>query len=175
METAPEGPPRTRFGLWFAIVVVVGTVAMWVYLFFLADPNVPDQLEDDAFVEQAEAVCAATIDRIDALPAAQDAETPEDRGATVSEANELLAQMVQDLRAIAPANEHDAPLVEAWLADWDTFLGDRAAYAEDLLAGDEDAELLVTARGNAGGQITVTLDHFANINNIEDCATPMDA
>jgi hypothetical protein len=172
---APVDPPRTRFGLIFAVVVVAGTVGMWIYLFLLADPNVPDQLDDQGYSEAAQEICEATIDRIDALPPAQDAETPEARGATLTEANALLAEMLDDLAAITPTDDHDGPLVEAWLADWRTFLVNRGEYAEELLAGNEDAELLVTARDDAGGQITVTLDHFAEINNMEDCVSPLDA
>ena len=36
-----------------------------------------------------------------------------------------------------------------------------------------EAELLVTAR-ETGSQITETIDHFAEINNMEDCAVPLD-
>ena len=43
-----------------------------------------------------------------------------------------------------------------------------------VLARDgEESELLVTAR-TTGGQITETIDHFAEINNMEDCAVPLD-
>jgi hypothetical protein len=136
---------------------------------------VQDQNDDESFGEQAQEICEAAVDEIDALPLAQDAESPEERGATVSQANEILTGMVADLRAIAPTNEHDAPLVEAWFADWDAYLEDRADYAADLSAGDEDAELLVTARQEGGGQITVTLDHFAEINDMAACASPLDA
>jgi hypothetical protein len=175
VEPQTSEQPRTRLGLIFAVVVVVGSVGMWLYLFAFADPNVPDQLDDESFGEQAQAICEPVRDQIDDLPSAQDAATPEERGETVSEANGLLTEMVADLAAIAPENDHDAPLVDAWLADWTTFLGDRAEYADDLLAGNENAELLVTARGTGGGQITVTLDHFAEINGMADCASPLDA
>jgi hypothetical protein len=167
--------PRTRFGLVFAVVVVAGTIAMWIYLFAFADPNVPDELDDESFGEQAQEICESARDQIDDLPSAQDAETPEDRGATVDEANTILTDMVADLAELAPTDDHDAPLVDAWLADWADFLGNRADYADDLLAGNENAELLVTARGTGGGQITVTVDHFAEINDMPDCATPLDA
>jgi hypothetical protein len=167
--------PRTRFGLIVAVVVVAGTIGLWVYLFAFADPNVPDELDDETFGEQAQEICEAAIARIDELPAAPDAETPEDRGATVTEANSILTDMVADLASIPTTNEHDAPLVTAWLEDWTTFLGDRAEYAADLSAGNEDAELLVTARETGGRQITVTVDHFAEINGMPDCVTPLDA
>jgi hypothetical protein len=51
-------------------------------------------------------------------------------------------------------------------------LDDRQAFA-DRLRVDEEAELLVTAR--VGRQITLTLDRFAEINDMPSCATPLDA
>lgn len=169
-------PPRSRPGLIFAVVVVVGTIGMWAYLFLIADPDVPDQLEDQAFVETGEPLCEAAVDRIDELPDAREAESPEDRAPVVDEANGILATMVADLRAIAPTEGDDARVVHLWLDDWDSYLADRAEYA-DALADGEEAELLVTPRpeDEGGGQISETIDHFAEINNMEDCSTPLDA
>lgn len=167
--------PRTRIGLIFAVVVVAGFVGMWIWLFAFADPNVPDELDDESFGERAQPICEAARERIDDLGLVQDVRTPEERGENVAEANEILTAMVSELQAFAPTNEHDTPLLDAWFADWDTYLQDREEYAADLLAGNEDAELLVTARTEGGGQITVTLDHFAEINEMPDCASPLDA
>lgn len=165
---------RRSLGTLFAILVVAGTLGMWGYLFFIADPGVPDRLEDEAFPTTGQAICAEATSRIEALPAAREAETPEERGAVVAEANEILEHMVDELAAVAPTEGDDARIVGLWLQDWEVLLADRAAYADQLLAG-EDAELLVSAREEGGGQITVTLDHFAQINDMEDCQAPLDA
>ena len=163
---------RPRLGTVLAVLVVAASIGMWGYLFLIADPGVPDELEDDAFPTEAQAICDEAVGRIDDLPPASEATSPEDRGAVVVEANEILAEMVADLRAIAPTEGEDERLTRLWLEDWDTYLGDRAEYAASLAAG-EDAELLVTARG--AGQITVTLDHFAVVNDMLDCQSPLDA
>jgi hypothetical protein len=175
VQTEQTEAPRTRIGPILGIAVVAVFVGMWVWLFAFADPNVPDELDDESFGPQAQEICEAARQEIDDLPLAQDAESPQARGRAVAHANDVLEQMVADIRPLAPTNEHDTPLVEAWLADWDTYLQDRVDYADQLLAGDEDAELLVTARAEGGGQITVTLDHFAEINEMPDCASPLDA
>jgi len=169
----PETPGRRfRVGTALAFVVVAATIGMWAYLFLIADPGVPDQLDDDTFPTEAQAICSDAVDRIDGLPAAADAATPEERAVAVAEANEILTVMVADLRAIAPTDGQDARLTRLWLEDWDTYLTDREEFAEALAAG-EDAELLITARGT--GQITVTLDHFAMVNDMLACSTPLDA
>ncbi len=167
-----DDAPRTRFGLIFAVVVVVGTLAMWAYLFLIADPNVPDQLDDEAFPRDGQDICEVATERIDELPDAREAETPEDRAPVVAEANEILTEMVADLRAIAPTEGSDGRVTRLWLEDWDDYIADRETYA-DALAEGEEAELLVTAR-ETGGQITETIDHYAEINNMEDCAVPLD-
>jgi hypothetical protein len=164
------GPPR--LGTVLALVVVAATIGMWAYLFLVADPGIPDQLDDDAFPDEAQSVCAAAVERIEGLPPAQEAESPEERAVAVTEANQILTQMVTDLRAVAPTAGQDARLIRLWLEDWDTYLADRVEYAEGLAAG-EDVELLVTARG--AGQITVTLDHFAMVNDMLACSAPLDA
>ncbi|HYF45171.1 MAG TPA: hypothetical protein VD926_03105 [Acidimicrobiales bacterium] len=167
--------PRSRLGLAFAVLVVVASAGMWVYLFFIADPDVPARLEDDAFAEEGQAICESAVARIDELPNARDAESPEDRAPVVEEANGILRGMVEELRAAAPTEGSDGRITRLWLEDWDTYLGDRTAYAEALSEG-EDAELLVTPRSEeeGGGQITETIDHFAQINDMEDCVVPGD-
>jgi hypothetical protein len=163
---------RPRVGTVLAVVVVAATIGMWAYLFLIADPGVPDELEDDTFPTEGQAVCADAVARIDELPPAQEATSPEDRAVSVAAANEILTEMVADLRAIAPTEGQDERLTRLWLEDWDSYLADRADYADQLAAG-EDAELMITARG--AGQITVTLDHFAVVNHMLDCQTPLDA
>lgn len=168
-----DDTPRTRLGLIFAVVVVAGTVGMWAYLFLIADPNVPDQLDDETFPTEGQAVCESAAALIDGLPPAREANTPQERAPTVAEANGILTEMVADLRAIAPTDGTDARVTALWLSDWDDYIGDREDYAEALADG-EEAELLVTARAESGTQITETIDHFAEINNMEDCAVPLD-
>jgi hypothetical protein len=89
----------------------------------------------------------------------------------VADANVILVAMVDELAELAPTEGRDARLIEAWLEDWDTYLGDRERYADELLAG-EPAELLVTARGT--DQITETVDRFAAINDMVSCEVPLD-
>jgi hypothetical protein len=175
--TAPVATPPTRSRVWFVVasVVVVAMLAMWGYVLYLAfgpgrsDP--PDRLEDPTFARAAEERCSAALDRIAALPLAVEAETPEARAEVLDEANGHLDEMLDDLAVLAPAGE-EGDLVDAWLADWRTYLQDRADYAADLRE-DPDARLLVTPKG--GDQITDYLDAFAQDNRMPACSTPTDA
>ena len=57
VEPAPPGRRRFRLGTVLALLVVAATIGMWAYLFLIADPGIPDQLEDDAFPTEAQAIC----------------------------------------------------------------------------------------------------------------------
>jgi hypothetical protein len=156
------------------VVVVLGLVAMWAYVVYLAfgpgraDPL--DRLDDPTFAAAAETRCASALGAIEALPTAAETTTAAERADVLDRANAELAAMLDDLEGIAPAGE-DGQMVQRWLVDWRTYLEDRAEYA-DRLRVDPGAQLLVTAK--AGRHITRPIDGFAADNRMPSCATPPD-
>lgn len=155
-------------------LLVVGMVAMWVYVLYLAfGPGrqaPPDRLDDPAFAGAAQARCSSALDEVAALPRAVDARSAAERAGVVAKANASFAAMLDDLAAMAPAGD-DGELVEEWLADWRTYLGDREAYVV-ALRDDPDAQLLISPKDN--DQITEHLDAFAADNRMPSCGTPID-
>ena len=176
MPTADTTPDARRWttGRVLATGVVVALVAMWGYVVFLAfgpgrqDP--PDRLDDPAFATAAEARCSAALDAIAQLPDASEVASATERAEVVDEANGELERMLDDLDALAPGGD-DGRIVRAWLADWQTYLGDRTDFAAALRV-DPEARLLVSARDRE--QITEYLDAFAADNHMPACATPLD-
>lgn len=169
------GDQSSRVGRGLAIAVVAAIVVMWLYVFSgAAAQNTPDKLDDTEFTTAAEIRCAQAAEDLDALPPAAEADSATARAAVLDEANLLLVDMAADLGALEVDNDRDRELVDLWLADWRTFIEDRGDYADELRVDDE-AELLVTARG--GRQISLTIDRFAaaGINNMESCMVPLDA
>lgn len=163
----------SRVGRWLAVSAVVAIVVMWLYIFSgVASDDPPDTLDGDAFPQQAESLCAAAVAELEALPTAGETETATARADVLDAANRVLATMVDDLGALDVADPTDRELVGRWIDDWRTYLADRRDYAEDLRV-DASAELLITAR--AGRQITLTVDRFANVNDMPSCVTPLDA
>lgn len=172
---ADEAPGRRGWtvGRVAAVVVVLGLTLMWIYAFSgVAAKDPPDQLDDPAFAEAAEPVCAAARDELESLPAARDADSPEERAVTVRQANATLTAMVDQLEELVPGgDDRDQRITRLWLADWRTHLEDRSAYADSLASGSTDpAEF--TARG--GRSITATIDNFAEVNDMASCTTPLD-
>jgi hypothetical protein len=167
------GHRRITPGRVAATIVVAGLLAMWVYAFspwVVKDP--PDTLDNDAFARQAQPVCAAAREQLDALPAARTATSPAQRATTVAQATTILGHMVDQLRPLAPQGaSRDARITGLWLHDWETYLGDRRAYVVALQHGSTRPPTF-TARG--GESITVTIDNFAGVNRMLSCATPLD-
>jgi hypothetical protein len=170
-----DAPPRTwRPTRVLVVVVIVAMVAMWAYVLYLAfGPGrqaPPDQLADPTFGRLAQERCEAAHDVVATLPPAIEAETAAERADIVDEANARFSTMIDEIEPLAPEGE-DGAIVAAWIADWRTYLDDRAAYAA-ALRRDPDARLYVTARDRE--QVTEYIDAFAADNHMAACATPID-
>lgn len=175
----PGGRGRRTARLAIA-AVVVGLLAMWGYVLYLAfgpgrQPPI-DRLDDPAFAEAAEDRCAAALDEIDALPAASSTPDPSERADVLDQANAIYGSMLDDLAGqtrLVPDREQRG-YAEEWISDWRTHLGDRRDYARDLRT-DPDARLLVSEKPGEGRQITAWIDEFALANRMPSCASPTDA
>lgn len=171
----PDAPAKSKLGRALVTLAVVGMLGMWGYVLYLAfgpgQADSPDRLDDPAFAVAAQARCDRALDRISELQPAPDAPDARTRAGTLDLANDDLADMLSDLRAIVPAGE-DGVLVSRWLTDWDIYLRDRRDYADELRK-DPDARLLVSPK--KGQQITEFLDQFAKDNTMPACSTPADA
>jgi hypothetical protein len=168
--------PGERPGrLWAKVLAglfLLATLGFWTWLILLApDQEPPDQLDDPAFAVAAEDICAAAQDDVEALPTAREADSPEERSTQITTSTAVLQQMVDDLAVEAPTAGRDGEMVAEWLGDWDTYLGDRARYAEQLAAGD-DVQFQLTAK--EGDQVTEAVDGFAEANDMPSCSTPLD-
>jgi len=177
---AYEAPRRSRFGRATIAVVVLSMLAMWGYVLYLAfgpgrQPPI-DRLDDPAFAEAGELLCAAAVADVDELPNAGASATADERATVVDQADAVYATMLDDLavqaRTQVPAGD-ERDRAEAWIGDWRVYLDDRAAYAE-ALREDPDARMLVSEKPGEGRQITGWIDEFALANRMPSCATPTD-
>jgi hypothetical protein len=175
-----EGPGgRSAFGRMAILGIVVALVAMWAYVVYLAfgpgrQPPV-DRLDDPAFARAAEDRCAAAVADIEELPPAQESPTPQARAEVLEQANGIFTAMLDDLRGLdrlAPRGDQ-RERVQEWLADWDTYLGDRLRFAE-ALRDDPQARFLISEKGDTGRHITGWIDEFAKANKMPSCMTPTD-
>lgn len=171
----PAADQRRRWsaGRVLAVVAAVAVLGMWAYVlvYHLSGrwrQETPGRIADPAFAELAESTCAGALTEVDQLPPAFSANDAVERAATIEASNVILADMLASLEDAAPLAGPDQPLVEEWLADWRTYVADRADFAERL-RDDPDARFYVTQRESDQRQITVAIDRLAKVNGMESC------
>ncbi len=154
------------------IVAVVAIVAMWAYILGpWRSREVPTTLEDLTYAARVEPVCAAAQARIEQLPPAATATSPQERAEVLDDANDVVAALVADLHEIDPVVAADRQYVDQWMADWDSYLQSRREYARVLASG-RDERFAVQAEN--GHPITQRMDGFADLNDMPSCFVPLD-
>jgi hypothetical protein len=169
-----SAPPR-RFpiGRTLGVLAALAMAGFWIWILSGAPSRTnPDRVDDRDWAARAEATCAASRDRLDALPPARDAATADDRARIVDRGTDELAAMVETLAADLPADTGDAANVQRWLADYRRYLDARRDYSARLRS-DPDAQLLYPER--FGDPLDRVIDVFAeDVNELESCGTPGD-
>lgn len=149
---------------------MVSAIAFWVFAFFVYDPGLKvDELADRTFPRAAERVCAAAMERVDRLPPATAAGTPEERADVIDRSDQLLGTMVDELEALVPDDRgRVARGLQDWVDDWRAHIADRSRYAQ-ALREDPAARFLESTKGNR--QVSRAIDGFAEVNRMESCQT----
>jgi hypothetical protein len=177
-EASPAPDPRlqrrrkraTRVQLVVLVLNLVfwGAILGWT---LLRDPSAylpPDRLTDRALPATAEGRCVDGRSEIADLGLPLVADTPVERAETIDAENEVLVAMVDDLAELdRPADEQGA-WVATWIEDWRTHIEDRQRWADRVRAGD-DGPFVERVRGN--DQVSSVVDNFAEVNEMESCAT----
>lgn len=171
----PEPSTRSRIALVATLIGVAVLLGSWVYVLFFYDPGLLiDELADRSFPNAAEEVCAASVEELDRLQPAHLARNAEERADVVAQSNVILAEMIGQLRPLAPTEpEQVASGVNEWLDDWETYINDRKLYAEELRI-DDDARFLETVKGADTKGISRAINSFAQVNRMESCMAPGD-
>lgn len=153
------------------VLFVLGAVAFasfWGWALFFADKTAVNKIEDRAWAERAEAICAPVKLELRVL----DGETrsdPVERADLVVESTDLLARMLDDLIAVEPTDGKGKAIVPEWIADYRSLLDDRYAYADVLRSG---ANVPFTETPVQGVPITERIETFAGDNEMPSCAPP---
>jgi hypothetical protein len=173
VQSRPDtgGGGRWRRSVVRRVILVTGVVVLvtfWVWALFFAPKTAINKVEDRAWAERAEAVCAEVKPELRAL----DREMSEDlevRADLVVRSTDMLAAMLDEITAVMPSDDKGRAIVPAWEADYRTLLTNRYAYAERLRAG-QDGPFTETAVN--GVPITERIETFAADNLMASCAPP---
>jgi hypothetical protein len=171
-QPATYGPePRTGGWTLLRALFLVGAaafVAFWFWALFLVDKTAVNKIDDRAWAERAEEICAPVKLAVRRLELQA---TPElDRRAElVVESTDMLSSMLDDLEAVEPTDPKGQAIVPDWIADYRTLLEDRYNYAERLRSGQN---VPFTETPVQGVPITERIETFAGDNEMPSCAPP---
>lgn len=157
----------------FAVVTMVASFGVWVYAFSgAADRDSPDLLDDVAWAEDAEALCAAAKADVERMPLASEAESVADRADQIDAANARYRTMLAAMTDLKPSTARDGEMVAEWQSDWEIYLGDRDRYANAIL---EDPAASFTVTNTGGGErLYKRISRFALTNFMASCVAPED-
>ena len=160
------------------LIALAALAAMWIYILLFADTNNPNRLPDRAWAKQAETICKGYADQIEKLPDATTfanikpkAEAMRQRAVVGQQVTDLLTSMVAAVRAAPPTDAVTSEAVNRWLADYDTYLGDRHRQLGYWAAG-EDPSFAESAVD--GKPISLGMNDFAEANDMASCDVPQD-
>jgi hypothetical protein len=157
----------TPFKVLFPIGVVL-FVGFWTWALFFASKTAVNKIEDTAWTERAEEICAPVKAELRSMELLANPSL-EVRADLVTGSTDLLAAMLDDVEAVQPVDPKGQAIVPDWIADWRTLLQDRYNYAERLRDG-QDVPFTETAVRNV--PITERIETFAGDNDIPSCAPP---
>jgi hypothetical protein len=157
-----------------AILVVILIAGLWSYaLWGPTKKTAPGVMSDPSFGRAAQLICTDAASIISALPPAYSSPDAGARAEVIQQSNAALTIMLARLAAIAPSADQgkDAAMVQEWLGDWQTFMGDRERFVA-ALETDPNARFFVTMKDRR--QVTEPVDFFATYNDMPNCETPGD-
>jgi hypothetical protein len=158
----------TPFKVFFPIGAVL-FVAFWAWALFFASKESVNRIEDRAWAERAETICAPVKAELKRLETLADPDI-EVRAGLVDQSTDLLSQMLDDIMVTPPTDEKGQAIVPDWISDYRTLLQDRYNYAERLRAGNNVA---FTESGVSDVPITERIAKFTIDNQILSCAPPI--
>lgn len=179
LETAssPDEQANPRTGARIVIVLLlVSFAAFWTWALFFASKEAVNRIDDRAWAERAEQICASANEA--RLELADFRVIPDDdpdmirqRADIVVASTDILAGMLDDVVAQQPTDEKGRAIVPLWESEYRTYLDDRYRFADQLRESGENLPFYETA---VGIPISERLETFAGDNDMPACAPPRD-
>lgn len=162
-------------------LLIAGFVAFWTWALFFASKEAVNKIDDRAWAERAEQICAdaneARLELSDYRTIVdgddeQIAALIRERADIVDRATDIIEQMLDDVVAVAPTDEKGQAIVPQWEDEYRSYIQSRRDYADDLRATGEN--LAFYEPGADGIPVSERLETFAGDNEMPSCAPPRD-
>ena len=155
-------------------LVVVAMLAMWIYALVFSPRESINKIGDEAWAARAESLCLIAKNEINELADYRLITSESDlaeRATLVRQATSILQAMVSSIASAEPTDDKGQAIVPLWLADYQTYLGDRDDYAI-LLEQGTNAPFAETQVD--GLPLSEKITTFANDNRMPACSPPRD-
>jgi len=175
---SPTGRSAVRVTLaGVLIATAIGVlVVFWTWALFFASKEAVNRIEDRAWAERAEEICAlanlerealADFRRIDP----DDPDLLRERSVLIDRSTDIIEQMIDDVVAVPPIGDKGAAIVPDWESDYRVLIANRRDFATSVAAGSYEP---FRERQVSGIPISERLRVFANDNEMGSCAPPRD-
>ncbi len=157
----------------FAVAFIV---VMWIYALFFASKDSINRFSDRQWAAKAQARCLLAIEErkqladyriVDSLGV----DALNERANLVDKATDTIERFVLEFRESLPSDPKGLALVPLWLDDYETYIGDRRSFANDLRSGinEQFSETSVD-----GLPLSEKIATFAADNEMKFCKPPID-
>lgn len=167
---------RQLLGRAAIFVLVLLTVAMWIYAFVFSPREAVNRIKDRVWQSRAETICSAANAERESLAdyrliAPGDVKGLADRADIVDKATHIIEQMISEIERLSPTDAKGKALVPLWLADYRTYVQDRYAYSRQLRTGNNApfSETMIE-----GLPLSEKISTFAADNVMPSCKAPID-
>lgn len=181
MTSPPDDLDESRarsIGVRVGLGAIVALFAVfWTWALFFASKEAVNKIDDRAWAERAEQICAAATDERLELADFRliddgDADLIRERADIVVRSTDILSAMLDELASVAPTDEKGSAIVPLWEAEYRIYLTDRYRYAAELRESGENSPFYES--GSSGIPISERLETFAGDNEMPSCAPPRD-
>ncbi len=166
-------------------IIAVASFAIWITGWILQTSNTrvdlrtglertdgPDLFDDSTTSILAEEICSIAATNIAELPISTQARSPQDRAVAIAAATDNYQNMLAALSQLDTSTDRDRLILDGWLSDWESVIGDRITFTEGLEAG-RDEPFTLTGTGTSE-RIDRRITRLAITNEMLSCQFPMD-
>lgn len=174
--------PVTRWTVRLLLgLLLVVFATFWTWALFFASKEAVNKIDDRAWAERAERLCAdanrARVSLSDYRSivggdASRTAELVRERADIIDRATDIIEQMLDDVVAVEPTDDKGRAIVPQWEAEYRAYLDGRRTYAHDLRTTGENLAFYEPAV--QGVPVSERLETFAGDNEMPACAPPRD-